>query len=72
MKIKLGHVKKVENLSRKFGSSAAFNVLYVKIRGVITPLILTDDALSVAIERARNNSEDLPKLKWSLFGWLFK
>lgn len=71
MSIKLGHLKPVTNSERKFGSALTYYVTYVKDHTGIHPILLTRDAYNDALQRARLNSEDIPKLRKSLFQMIF-
>lgn len=57
-KVRIGEVVKVENTFKKKFANDYYYAVIVKIDGVETPLMFTDDALTEAYDRAMRNSED--------------
>lgn len=70
MKSKIYERDIVHNSERTFGSAQSYVVAeFVKDNGEREPLLLTDDQLDVARERAKRNKEDIPKPAWIVRVW---
>jgi hypothetical protein len=73
MKIKLGHIKFIDNTKRKFGSNDNYIAFWVTTEsGVKSKMILTEHEYQVATNRASENPEDMPKLNKGIFQTLAK
>ena len=72
MKSKLGQLINVVNTERKFGSNQDYYVVHVNFCGENKTLLMTEKEVNTAIDRAKENKEDVPKLKrpWYSFLWL--
>lgn len=61
----------VPNADRRFGSQLEYYPAYIEAEdGSLKPALFTKDQISVAIERATLNSEDVPKRK-SFLSFIF-
>ena len=62
---RIGDIVPVENTERKFGSADHYNYMRGEFPDKTElPLLFTDNEIQVAIERAKENEEDLPKVSW--------
>ena len=58
-------VVKTKNQERKFGAAVEYNHLRVQFpKGAERHLLFTDFIIKRAIERAKKNPEDLPRVSW--------
>jgi hypothetical protein len=62
---RIGDVQKVANKGRKFGAASEYNHLRVQFEdNTELHLLFTDSEIRRAIDRAKKNPEDLPKVGW--------
>lgn len=61
---KIGKVEQVQNTSQKsFNAADRYNLIWVVMQGEVCPIMLTDNALEVAVKRGEENEEDVIPLK---------
>ena len=62
---RMGDVVSVENTERRFGAAPVYLYLRVQLEtGEEVPLLFTDFEMVQAMNRAKANTEDLPKVSW--------
>lgn len=62
---RIGDVQKVVNKDRKFGAASEYNHLRVQLEDKTElHLLFTDSEIQRALDRAKKNPEDLPKVSW--------
>lgn len=70
MKSQIHARERVPNTARKFGSSQHYYPVVVHLPNVTRQALLTEEQLMDAIERARQNPEDVPRPSaWEKFLW---
>lgn len=57
-KVRLGEMVRVTNKNKKQFANKEYNAVIVRYNGVDTPLLLTDDDIKSAYDRALRNTED--------------
>lgn len=63
--MRLGDCVLVDNLKKKPTAAGKYNHIRVQFPdGKERRLLLTDSQIKVALERAKKNPEDLPKVSW--------
>lgn len=56
--------ERVPNTDRRFGAQAEYYPVYIEVEdGSLKPALFTKDQISVAMQRATLNTEDVPKRK---------
>lgn len=70
MKSKIDLTEKVKNKDRRFGSAAEYFPVMVHTEiGDQKEALFTADQIRVAVDRAKENPEDLPRKSW--LAWIF-
>lgn len=57
---RLGELVSVDNTERRRNSADQYWVVYVQADGAVVPLMMTPRECGVALDRGKNNPEDLP------------
>ena len=72
MKSQIHARERVRNTARKFGSAQDYYPVLVHLPNVSRPALFTEREIMEAIERARQNPEDVPAPSWweRLMWWL--
>lgn len=70
MKSQIHARERVENTARKFGSAQDYYPAMVHLPNVSRPALFTEEQIMDAIERARQNPEDVPRPSlWERLAW---
>ena len=60
---RIGDLKNVENTKKHFAANSKYNYIRVELEdGKEIPLLFTDAEIKRAVDRAKKNPEDLPKV----------
>lgn len=57
-------MNRIKNTQRKFGEAGTYVQAVMRVGGVYKPLLLTDDAATIGLDRARSQPEDTLPLIW--------
>lgn len=66
----LGHLTWVYNSHPENAANVGYWAVYVKKKGKVEALMLTENDLQTQTDRAGRNDEDMPKLKRNIITWV--